>query len=778
MIQKRLLQIELKSDLSAGSGYSYAGLIDSDISYDQYGIPVILGKRIKGCLRETAESVLHEKVVKEDISRIFGISKNNRLQGVIIDNAYPVDAQTIKNEIDYINIADKMKAYRRYVGRDEILNAYTSVKAQTAIEKDTGTAKEKSLRYIRVVNDVSPVDERPLVFEAEIQFDDSDIDSSLEEKLEKIIKATRNIGQSRNRGLGSVRCSLKKAAVEDRKGRGKKDLNNSARIEIPLVIKNEQPLMISGMSDNASLNYIPGQTVLGALAGKYISTVTNKDDVFDDSVFRALFLSGETIYTDLVPYVGGKLYYPAPLHVRMLKKTKEYVNAEYLEEVTERIHEERKEENSKHTFEKKEITSAYVPMDGNTAKKLTGKFLHINDANQVSVYEVATDLVYHHSHLDDVLYPLEVIREQQVFAGRIIVPAEYEKQVKGLLWDGVLRFGKSKSAQYGKCTVLTDIENPKFKNPDVSISKGNAFLVQFISDAVFINDWDYTVDCNEIKLAVARQLKLTADNANDSARFYDMIEVGEKAGYQTKWNLRKAPVPVIKAGSVLVFEAKESIKLPQTGFVGERNHEGSGEYRIIPLSGNTADFRMFSLKQDTNGLYSTQTTVPEKLSAIYPILKGRILEQMSEKLRLRALMIHDVGLTASHVGRLMLMLNESVSGKQFGVASFNDFQERVESVKNDERDSMRKNVLERIATGRNIDNGRKAWSLSEELLLNGDNQNTELAISSEYGLLSRLIAQNEGTDNAGQKAKDVLFGLWSDYIRALLINVKYQMKDQ
>ena len=107
-----------------------------------------------------------------------------------------------------------------------------------------------------------------------------------------------------------------------------------------------------------------------------------------------------------------------------------------------------------------------------------------------------------------------------------------------------------------------------------------------------------------------------------------------------------------------------------------------------------------------------------------------------------------------------------------------DFQERVESVKNDERDSMRKNVLERIATGRNIDNGMKAWSLSEELLLNGDNQNTELAISSEYGLLSRLIAQNEGTDNAGQKAKDVLFGLWSDYIRALLINVKYQMKDQ
>lgn len=48
------LKITLKSDLCAGSGFSYAGLIDSDISYDKYGVPFISGRRLKGCMKESA----------------------------------------------------------------------------------------------------------------------------------------------------------------------------------------------------------------------------------------------------------------------------------------------------------------------------------------------------------------------------------------------------------------------------------------------------------------------------------------------------------------------------------------------------------------------------------------------------------------------------------------------------------------------------------------------------------------------------------------------------
>ena len=176
MIQKRKLRIELKSDLSSGSGYSYAGLIDSDISYDQYGIPVILGRRLKGCMRETAESTLYRFITDDEVKRIFGAGKYNHTTGIMIGNAYPMNAQQVRKEIECINTCDMFKAFREYITQNEILDAYTSVKAQTAINKESQTAVDNSLRYTRVVNDVSPIDGSPLVFEADIEFDNKQIE--------------------------------------------------------------------------------------------------------------------------------------------------------------------------------------------------------------------------------------------------------------------------------------------------------------------------------------------------------------------------------------------------------------------------------------------------------------------------------------------------------------------------------------------------------------------------------------------------------------------------
>ena len=62
------LKITLKSDLCAGSGFSYAGLIDSDISYDKYGVPFISGRRLKGCMKESAYMI---KTDQAQIKRIL-----------------------------------------------------------------------------------------------------------------------------------------------------------------------------------------------------------------------------------------------------------------------------------------------------------------------------------------------------------------------------------------------------------------------------------------------------------------------------------------------------------------------------------------------------------------------------------------------------------------------------------------------------------------------------------------------------------------------------------
>ena len=786
MIQKRKLRIELKSDLSSGSGYSYAGLIDSDISYDQYGIPVILGRRLKGCMRETAESTLYRFITDDEVKRIFGAGKYNHTTGIMIGNAYPMNAQQVRKEIECINTCDMFKAFREYITQNEILDAYTSVKAQTAINKESQTAVDNSLRYTRVVNDVSPIDGSPLVFEADIEFDNKQIDYKLEKKLEKIVKATRNIGQSRNRGLGSVKCTLIKEKDSDRQCNVKSEDNGSGKCVISLIIRNEQPLMMSGMNDNESLSYIPGQVVLGALAGKYLANSNFKGDAFDDSTFRKLFLSGDTIFTDLVPYKNGRVYYPAPLFVNILKKSKKYVNAEYLNEVMDRINKERKSSDSDHSYEKDIITSDFAPVDGNVGKKLRGKYLYLGANNDVSVYETATDLVYHHSHrgmkngVKGVLHPLEVIREQQYFAGRIIVSKDLAKIVRGLLRDGILRLGKSKSAQYGKCVIETDANNPFDLNNKVDFSANTTFMVQLVSDAVFVGEQDYTVDYRTVKRLIADQLNLTAQNASESVKFHDMLEIGEVAGYQTQWNLRKAPMPVVKAGSVFVFEMKKDISLSQAGFIGERNHEGFGEYRIVRLSGNPADYKMSLLNPATEQININQREDDNKpFEALYPIIKDRILDHMREKVKLRALHRSRIGLSATHVGKMMLMLNESLEGNKTKGAAFADFQKRVEEVKSDDRDRMRRDGLEYVAREIGSIKDKKSWGLSKESILDGyrDDKDETLSVSEEYRLLLKLV-NKQGFSDAEERAEEELLGLWSEYVRALLINAKYQMKEQ
>ena len=46
------IEMKLLSDAIPGSGEGLAGIIDADITYDEYGIPYIPAKRIKGILKD------------------------------------------------------------------------------------------------------------------------------------------------------------------------------------------------------------------------------------------------------------------------------------------------------------------------------------------------------------------------------------------------------------------------------------------------------------------------------------------------------------------------------------------------------------------------------------------------------------------------------------------------------------------------------------------------------------------------------------------------------
>ena len=69
----RTLHIELLSDLCSASGDGFAGVVDTDICYEDNGRPYIPGKRIKGCLRECGLDILSvDNSYEADFSRLFG----------------------------------------------------------------------------------------------------------------------------------------------------------------------------------------------------------------------------------------------------------------------------------------------------------------------------------------------------------------------------------------------------------------------------------------------------------------------------------------------------------------------------------------------------------------------------------------------------------------------------------------------------------------------------------------------------------------------------------
>lgn len=289
-MKKATLEITLKSDLCAGSGYSYAGVVDTDSESDQFGLPWIPGRRLKGCMREAAEEilpVLHEK----DLDRLFGSRGGKRTGDLIVDNAVLCNYAELLPTVREIQktYAEKNPPENP---ADRIFGLFTSIRAQTKMDEN-GIAEDNSLRFTRVINHYMPDGKTEMRFQADICFADTG-----EEDIKLVVHALRGIGMHRNRGLGQVQCELKairnipaitRADLRQVSG---KNVNKDEKVIIRYRLTAEEPLMLSGDRDNISETMISGRRILGALAGRYPAD----GNPAEDPLFQDLFLNGTTFF--------------------------------------------------------------------------------------------------------------------------------------------------------------------------------------------------------------------------------------------------------------------------------------------------------------------------------------------------------------------------------------------------------------------------------------------------------------------------------------------------
>ena len=247
MKYKGIIEITLKSDLCAGSGYAFAGIVDSDVCYDNIGIPYIPGKRLKGCFRETANSFLHSLYDEALINSLFGERGQRFSSKLTIGNAYITGHDEISGFLK-----SKINEYPDKYNQQSILQQYSHIIGQTKLTEN-GSAEEGSLRYTRVVNHYAPGDAMDeLTFEAPIS---GDFDDKEKETLTNIIRATKNIGLKRNRGLGSVSCNITELK-ENKDDTMTVAINGSDdSYVIHYAVTNKDPLILSSESSEESEDY-------------------------------------------------------------------------------------------------------------------------------------------------------------------------------------------------------------------------------------------------------------------------------------------------------------------------------------------------------------------------------------------------------------------------------------------------------------------------------------------------------------------------------------------
>jgi len=194
--------IFLKSDTLFGRGDGVAGMLNAEVQHDEFGLPYLSGKTLKGLLSASCGEVIAALAAskkgdtwQESAQRLFGgpgsVQQDARSWLHISDATLPHDLQLAVRENIRLD---------RGVSRETILATLTTMRRQTAMSSETGAPLKESLRTSRVII-------RGVTFTANLLFlkppEPEDV-----QLLAACVKALKRVGTNRNRGLGQVNCQL------------------------------------------------------------------------------------------------------------------------------------------------------------------------------------------------------------------------------------------------------------------------------------------------------------------------------------------------------------------------------------------------------------------------------------------------------------------------------------------------------------------------------------------------------------------------------------------
>lgn len=593
-----ILKIELRSALCAADGDGHASVIDTDICTDEFGIPYIPARRLKGCLREAADYI---GIDNEKIEKLFGKSGSRKSGLLLLTDAVLPNHDALVKELK----ANKQKS-------DAVTRLFTDIRAATAISKE-GCVEAETLRFVRVVNQKQPWNfKENLIFCANVSEID---DAEMRSVLEKCCKALRHIGFKRTRGFGAVKCTLEPVSSKSASAYSVPKCENGKQYRISYAVKNISDLMLGGRGAGETQSFISGTAVRGLLAEQYLK----QHDA--DAEFARKFLSGAVTFSNL--YISDeafKEYLPVPAFFGKNKMEAQNTirNLLFLEQ--------------KKVSDYKPLKEGYLSAASELLKAKTKTVYHISNVGKEQA----------------LLYTQTCLQKGQYFRGCIEADGADAAEIVKLLTETELRFGRSKTAQYSLCSLCTlDVEEitPKTVQP----VKYAAFVLE--SDVLLTDAFGgQTVQAAD--LASALGLDISKLHQRSCLKHRTVM------GYNTLMNLQKPHQRAFAAGSVLIFETDGNKTFPTELRIGSRQNEGFGRIRVCDAEKFLADSKPLCRSEQQTAaseatklhalLLQKQQDAEMRLEAF----KKAMNEENQKKFR---------DLTAAFVGRVTLMIEEADS---------------------------------------------------------------------------------------------------------------------
>lgn len=410
------LKIILKSDMCCGTGDGNGSSVDCLTAFDDVGLPFIPAKRLKGLLRKQAEFLSdYNAATKEEIERLFGsfeIVGEGRKDGAIrVNNAVLEDYETLHKELP------------AHATKDEVIDAYCSLRAQTAID-DEGVAKEGSLRITQVVK-------KGTVFVSEVSINNGD--DEIKQLFRNCVSTLHHIGLNKTRGFGEAQCELTEKPA--RKIEGLKFENKGDKTTFEYSVSLLDDVVISAGS-NVNCDYIKGTMVQGAFA-RYIKGFKEFESVY----LRNVLFSNA--------YIEG--FEPIPLS---------YVSVKNQDDKCYNIAD---------GFEKEK--KQYLSMEG---------YYQIKDEKFITG-KVQTAEEYHYSTKTNDIFTFRKLLKGQFFKGTMTAPKSFIQTLKAVLAGrkNIILLGGSSSAQYARCVF----EFGEEKKPE-QVKVKETMVAELLTDVV------------------------------------------------------------------------------------------------------------------------------------------------------------------------------------------------------------------------------------------------------------------------------------------------------